>query len=305
MSRLESDRWTAAGLFVALALGTFVAAARAEENQTERTVKIGLVKSLLRDTPEAMYATVLHPMKALITCQTGYEGRLTVSATPETLGRDLNDGKCQLGVFHGFEFAWARQSYPKLRPLVVAINRDTRLHACLVVGRDSTARSLADLRGQTFALPSFSREHCRLFLERECLKCGKPLERFFSKVATPGNVEQALDLVATGRIAATVVDSAFLDWYRDRKAARFAQLRQVEQSDAFPAAVIAYNPDTLNPAMLNRLREGLLSACTNARGQKILSFCQITRFEVPPDGFDRLLADIARSYPPTADTKGR
>lgn len=305
MMGLRGMRLPTAGLLVALALTGPAAVARAEDKPDSAPVRIGLVKTLLRDTPEAMVPTVLHTFKTLITSQSGLDGQLSVAGSPEELGRDLTGGKFQLGIFHGFEFAWARQSCPKLRPLVIAINRSERLHALLIVGKDSRAGRLADLQGKTLALPQHTREHCRLYLERECLKCGLPLSRFFAKVCTPRNVEEALDLVATGRVAATVVDSCFLDWYREQKAARFALLKKLDESEAFPAAVVAYNPETVEPAVLDRLREGLLNASKNARGQNILSFCQITRFEPPSQDFDQLLTDIARSYPATADTKGR
>jgi ABC-type phosphate/phosphonate transport system substrate-binding protein len=302
MARQGERHFAVAGLLVALALsGT----ARTAEDLQSGTVRVGLIKSLMRDTPEALYPTVLHPMKALITSQTGLQGELSVVNTPEELGRELTDGKQQLGVFHGFEFAWVRQTNPKLKPLVIAVCHNQCLHAYVVVRNDAQVSSLADLRGQTFALPQFSREHCRLFLERECLKCGATMSHFFSKVTSAANVEQALDLVVTGRVAATVVDGVFLEWYCEHKAARFAELKKVAGSEAFPAGVIAYNPDRLSPTAADRLRQGLLNASKNDRGAKILGLCQITRFETPSEDFDRLLTAIAQSYPPTVDTKGR
>jgi ABC-type phosphate/phosphonate transport system substrate-binding protein len=298
-------RLTAALALAAFVAGNPVTPTRAEEKADGRPVRIGLVKTLLRDTPEAMVPTVLHTFKTLITSQTGLEGQLSVAGTPDQLGRDLTDGKLQLGVFHGFEFAWARQSCPKLKPLVVAINHSERLHAYLIVNKASEAGRLADLQGKTLALPLHTREHCRLYLERECLKCGLTLPGFFGTVCKPRNGEEALDLVATGRVAVTVVDSCFLDWYREQKAARFAQLKKLDQSESFPAAVLVYNPETVDPAILDRLREGLLNASKNPRGQNIMSFCQITHFEAPSQDFNQLLTDIARSYPATAETKGR
>jgi ABC-type phosphate/phosphonate transport system substrate-binding protein len=291
-----------AGLLVALLLSS---TARPEENLDNGTVRVGLVKTLMRDTPEVLYPTVLHPMKALITSQTGLQGDLSVVDTADDLGRELSDGKEQLGVFHGFEFAWARQTNPKLKPLVIAIGQCECLHAYVVTRNNVPASSLADLRGQTFALPQFSREHCRLFLERDCLKCGETMCHFFSKVNRAANVEQALDLVATGQVAATVVDGVFLDWYREHKPARFAELKKVAESEAFPAGVIAYNPDSLSATAVDRLRQGLLNANKNSRGLKIMNLCQITRFDVPSEDFERLLTSIVRSYPPPAETKGR
>jgi hypothetical protein len=40
-------------------------------------------------------------------------GELVPCGDADNLGRQLMDDKVQLGVFHGIEFAWARQKYPE------------------------------------------------------------------------------------------------------------------------------------------------------------------------------------------------
>src|SRR5262249_39463881 len=96
-----------------------------------RTIKIGLVKSLFRDTPESLLQWLSQPPKALMQAQTGLVGELQLRGDALNLGGLLNDKQVDLGVFHGFEYAWARQKYPNLKPLVIAVNHEQVLKAYL------------------------------------------------------------------------------------------------------------------------------------------------------------------------------
>src|SRR5437660_3858231 len=77
-------------------------------------VQVGLVGSLFRDTPPALAEVLAQPIKTLMQSQTGLTGQVQVASNTFDLSRRLKDGKVQLGVFHGFEFAWARRKNPGL-----------------------------------------------------------------------------------------------------------------------------------------------------------------------------------------------
>lgn len=244
-----------------------------------------------------MVRAVLQPMKELIVSQTGVDGDVIPSGDAMTLGRQLENEKVQLGVFHGIEFAWARQKFPRLLPLVIAVNKGTTLTCKVVVKADSKAKTMADLESQTMAVPRFTREHARLFLERRCQESGKCLSTFFTKVTTPACAEDALDDVIDGDVQAAIVDSVALDNFRERKPARFARLRVLQKSEAFPAAVIAYREGGLDDTRLQRLREGMIHANQTERGERMLNLCRITRFEPVPKDYNELLLSIAKAYP--------
>src|SRR5579875_2814158 len=146
-------------------------------------VRIGLIRSLFRDTSEPLMQVIMRPFKSLMEAQTGVQGQLVAGGDANDLAQRLKSGDCQLGIFHGFEFAWARQTVPELKPLLIAVpplapSRMERggggpyLRAHLVVAAEGSAKSVADLKGQVIALPYMSREHCRLFLERRCVPPG-------------------------------------------------------------------------------------------------------------------------------------
>jgi ABC-type phosphate/phosphonate transport system substrate-binding protein len=267
------------------------------EPAPSNTVQIGVVNSLFRDMPESMIKVVMTPLKSLMETQTGLSPQLLPGGDAEQLGKQLMDRKVQLGVFHGVEFAWARQKYPDLKPLMITVSQQRQFRAYLVVCCDNGATCFADLKNKTVALPRRSREHCHLFLERRCQACGQPAKTFLAKVTTPPDSEEALDNVVDGVAHAAVVDKLALDSYQERKPGRFTKLKIAQESEVFPAGVIAYRPGALDEATLERFRTGMLSANQTPRGKQLLTMCQIAGFERVPADYDQLLADILKAYP--------
>jgi ABC-type phosphate/phosphonate transport system substrate-binding protein len=290
-------------LVVAAGLAGLVPAPKAAGEEMMRTspVRIGLVATLFRDTPDTLVHAIMRPFKSLMESQTGLSGNLVPGIPPADLAQQLKDDKVQLGVFHGFEFAWARQKYSDLKPLMIAINKQRHLRAHLIVRDDVPAASFADLQGKSLAIPRRTREHCRLFLERRCEAGGRPAKEYFGKIVVPATAEEAVDDVASGTVQTVLVDGVFLDWYRQNKPSRFARLKTVQQSEVFPPTVVAYYANALDEATLQRFREGMIAAKDNPRSRQLMSFCQITAFEPIPEDYEQLLTTIAKAYPPSKD----
>jgi ABC-type phosphate/phosphonate transport system substrate-binding protein len=225
-------------------------------------------------------------------------GELVPGGDADNLGQQLIDNKLQLGVFHGIEFAWARQKYPELRPLCIAINQVRHLQAYLVVRTDCPVCSFGDLRDKCLALPNQTREHCYLFVHRQCQGCTEDPNKFFAKIATPPNVEEALDDVVDGVVQAAVVDGVSLDCYKRRKPGRSAKLRAAQTSEIFPAAVVAYRPGMLDEATLKKFRDGMISVNRTIMGRQMLTLWKLTGFEDVPADYDKTLIDIVKAYPP-------
>jgi ABC-type phosphate/phosphonate transport system substrate-binding protein len=264
-------------------------------------VRVGMVGSLFRDLPEPTAQAMMQPFSTLMESQTGLPGQVVPGGSAEHLGQQLAEDKVQLGVFHGIEFAWARQKHPELQPLMIAVNQCCHLHACLVVKKDGNVATLNDLKGQTLALPRFTREHCHVYIERRAGENGQALQGFFGKVTNPASIEDALDDVVDGVAQATVVDGVALDCYQRRKPGRFAKLKMIQQSETFPAAVVAYRPGALDEATVKRLRDGMVGAAKTPVGKQLLTLFKLTGFEQVPRDYEQTLSDIVKSYPPPAN----
>jgi ABC-type phosphate/phosphonate transport system substrate-binding protein len=266
-------------------------------------VRVGLVGTLFRDTPEPLIQVVLKPFKSLLESQTGVNGQIVASGDAENLGQQLKDDKVQLGVFHGVEFAWARVKTPTLKPLLIAVNQHRVLRAFLVVRQDSKATCCGDLQGQSLAMPRLSREHCRLFLERRCCKPGDSPDNTFKPLTISCDPEEALDAVVDGAAQAAVVDEVELEAYHKLKPGRCAKLKKLLESERFPCAVVAYNSGRLPESQLKVFRDGMIASRNNRRGKELLEMCRITGFEAVPADYEQTLTDIVKAYPPPAPAK--
>ncbi len=264
--------------------------------EAPKPIRIGMAKSFFLDVPDAMVQMLSIPFRSLMKNQTGLDGRLETSMDCFELGEKLEKNEIQLGVFHGFEFAWVKEKYPKLRPLMIAINKDRELSANIVLREDKNFTSFADLKGKQISLPKRSRGHCRLFLERRIEECGStPAD--FCKLCNHSNIETALDEVVLGNVECIVIDGVSLDCYRQIKPGCFKRLKIFKRSEIFPAAVVVYQPGNLRTSIINRFRNGMLNAHKNFRSRHLMTMWKLTAFEPIPNNYNAILTNIRKCYP--------
>ena len=259
---------------------------------------VGVVNSLFRDTPKDTVNSSMEPFVALMEKETGYRGEITFAKDAFDLGEQLTKDHVQLGVFHGFEFAWATQKYPEIKPLGIAVNQQRYLVAHLIVRNDNPVTDLAGLKGKSLAIPAGTKEHCRLFLERQCKAIGVEPGRLFAKTTKPANIEDALDDLVDGLVTAALIDDVGLKRYQARKPGRSARLKDLQKSVPFPATVVAYHPGILDEAALRSIRAALKKAPDTPEGRQMLTLWKLTGFEDVPKDYDKDLADILKTYPP-------
>jgi ABC-type phosphate/phosphonate transport system substrate-binding protein len=236
----------------------------------------------------------------LLESQTGVKSEVVISLDADELAKQLRDGHLQLGVFQGVELARERSQIPELKPLLLAVNRQPSLRAVLVVRKDCRASSAADVGG-SIALPRFSREHCRLFLERRCPWTCCSGDFAARGVTEPDDAETALNDVVDSKVIGAVVDSTALESFAKMRPGCFAKLKVLQQSERFPCSAIACMAGSLPEGLMGKFREGMARANESVRGQQLLELCRVTRFESVPDDYEQMLTDIAKAYPkPTA-----
>jgi ABC-type phosphate/phosphonate transport system substrate-binding protein len=263
-------------------------------------VKIGLVDTITRGIPDSWTQLAMRPFKTLMEAEIGLTSEVVNGGDALALAKDIQDDKVQVGVFHGHEYAWAKQKYPRLRIIALCVNKVQQAKVFLMVRSDSRAESYADLKGKRISVPRQGRAPCQLYLERRCVKPGTKPQKFYARIETPFAVPDALDDVVEGEVAAAVVDAVGLEEYRKTYASRGNRLRILAESEPFPCGVIAYRPGRLSKANVQKFCDGLLGARSTPQGRKTLQMLRLTAFELPPDNHDAILKAIARAYPPPA-----
>jgi ABC-type phosphate/phosphonate transport system substrate-binding protein len=240
----------------------------------------------------------LESLKSFIKEETGFDNDITRQKDWQELTDKMAKGQFQIGVYQGYEFAWATKDHPDLKPLALTVNVYRYPVVYVVTNKDDAAKDFAGLKGQSLALPDSGQPFLRLFVERECKAQGKDLKDFFSKVTTDKDVEDCLDDAVDGIVQAVAVDRAALEAFKQRKPGRFAKLKQVAQSPPLPPVVIAYYEKGLDDATLNHFRDSLLNAGKTEKGKTMLTLFHITGFDPVPKDFGKVLDDTRKEFPP-------
>lgn len=267
-----------------------------------QVLRIGTSGSLFQDT-EKKDNSAFESLRSFVKSETGYDNEILQQQGWEDLAGKLIDGKVDLGVFSGHEFAWGQEKYPKLQPLVIAVNKYRNRWAYVMVRQDSSVKDFAGLKGQAVALPHVGQTHLALFLDKLCAEQNATPQTFFARLTTPDNLEDALDDVVDGVVQAAVVDYVGLESYQKRKPGRAKQLRELLHSPPVPPPVVAYTKGTLDESTLQKFHDGLIQARQKEKGQKLLTLFKLTGFEDVPAGFNQVLEESRKNFPPPKNAK--
>jgi phosphonate transport system substrate-binding protein len=246
----------------------------------------------------------LETLRGFIKDETGLDSEITREKNWHELANKMAKGEFQIGVFQGYEFARAKEKYPELKPLAVAVNVYVYPVAYVIARKNANFTDFAGLKGHSLALVSEGPGYLRLFVDRQSQLAGSKPESFFSKIVSRSNFEDALDDIVDGVVDATVVERAALESYKQRKPGRFAQLKPVAQSQPFPPAVVAYYDSSLSEEDRTHFRNGLVGASGKEKGQTMLTLFRLTGFQTPPADLDKVLAETRQAYP-AGDTEAK
>ena len=304
--RQSSSRLTSRFFFLTFALAPFLAAVGITTGTAADkldVLRIGTSGELTGQTHGPREKAGLETLHKYIKEEDGMDNEILSQKDWQELTDQMAKGKVQLGVYQGYEFAWAQQKNPELKPLAIAINVNRYPVAHLVVKRDNAAKDFAGLQGQSLALPATGEGSLRLFVDRQSEVDGKTAKTFFSKVTTPDNVEEALDSLVDGKVQVVAVIRAALEAYKGRKPGRFKQLKEVAHSQPFPPVVVAYYGSVLDEGTREQFKTGMMNATNNEKGQTLLTLFHLTGFEAVPEDFDKVLAAAVKDYPPKDKAK--
>ena len=267
-----------------------------------RVVKVGVVRSLVRNAEPQLFQVVASTFSTVVKAQTGLDGELIAFNTPDDVRRGLENGELQLGVMYGVEFGWMKQKQPNLLPLMLNEIDPDALEGVVVVRHDSGVKSLKECRGKKVAIPATTRADTRLFLTQRCRSCGLPTAEMFGDTVTPPSIEEALDQVVDGQVAVAAVEQSGMKMFERRKPARFRRLHILEQSEKFPPSVIVYHRNKVDDAILAQFRDGMSTAHNSVLGSHLMKLMNVRQFAPAKNDFQHRVDQIVKLYPSPDDT---
>ncbi len=263
------------------------------QGEPAKPLTFGISPSLLKDLSLGQQKFLSEEFPLLIKDVTGLEGKLAQGKSFMEVAQKLLDGTNQFAIIPGVEFAWIQEKHPELKPLLAAIYRKPEVYGVMAVKKDSKYAKPADLKGQTLGLLRQGKMHVELFVHKETQS---DLGSFFSKVTEPDNAESALDDVLLGKVQAVAIDDAGLETYKEINPGKFKRLTVIAKSERFPPGIIAYDPQKVDPKVVERFRAGLLKAHLNERSRDAMTSFRITEFTSVPAEMDGWLKEIRSVY---------
>ncbi len=201
--------------------------------------------------------------------------------------RQLDQGWIQVGWICGLPYVWkADQSMP-LELLVAPVMQGKRYRdqpvyfSDVVVRRDSPWQTFDDLQGKTWAYNEPG-SHSGYYLTRSILAARGKGGDFFGRAIESGAHQNSLQMILTGTIDASAIDSTVLELELQRQPAIAEQIRII---DTFgPSPIPPWLVSTAVPlALRTQLRQMFLEMHTNPQGQELLAQGLIDRFVTVAD----------------------
>jgi ABC-type phosphate/phosphonate transport system substrate-binding protein len=265
----------------------------------KRPFRVGISNAIflvLESSSPTAAAIEMQPMTELFAAATGIRPTLQI-ADPDSLVRDLREGRIQLAALPGIEYAWQGSKARELVPLVVAEKNDIHLQALLLVRSEAKTKNIAELEGKRLAMPKNSELHVHLFLQKLIVDAGQKPEKFFGQSDKNQDTDSAIEDAISGEASAIAVDSQAWKAYQERKPERAKKLKVLAQSAIFPTAVFLAKPGSLSEADFKHVQEGLLHAHEKPFCRQILNCCRISQFLLPNAEYQQTVQSIVKDFP--------
>ncbi len=142
-------------------------------------------------------------------------------------------------------------------------------YSYIIVPKESTAKSLDDLKGKTFAFSDPLSNSGKLVPEYLLAKKGYSSSTFFSKTVYSGSHDKSIQAVAGALVDGAAVDSLIWEYLAKIKPEITAKTRIILKSEPYTTPPFVAHP-AMDPLVKEKLRTILLTAHTTPKGREIL-----------------------------------
>jgi phosphonate transport system substrate-binding protein len=252
---------------VALLLLVSPAAARAAE----------LRVSAIPDEAPTELQRKFEPLGAYLRQATGLDVKFLPVTDYAATVEGLAAGKLDLVWYGGFTFVQARRRTGNAIPLVQRVE-DAQFHSKFIVGAGSKARTLADLKGASFAFGAVSSTSGHLMPRYFLLRQGIDPDRDFAKVAYSGAHDVTARWVEAGKVDAGVLNESIWQRLVEEKKVDPAKVRVLATTPPYHDYNWTVRGD-LDPKIVDALRKAFLALDpANPAHKRILDLQRASRF---------------------------
>lgn len=196
--------------------------------------------------------------------------------------------------YGGFTFVQARRRTGTAIPLVQR-EEDAKFHSKFIVSADSKAKTLADLKGSTFAFGSVSSTSGHLMPRYYLLKNGIDPDKDFAKVAYSGAHDVTAKWVEAGKVQAGVLNESVLDKLFEEKKIDTSKVRVLWTTPPY----FDYNwtvRGDLDPRLVAKIKSAFLELDYSKPAHKAILDLQRTKKFIPTEPANyQMIEEAAKS----------
>ena len=212
----------------------------------------------------------------------------------------LYDGEVHVAWLCGLPYVREADRFdPRIDLLAAPVMRRARYGAKpvyftdLVVRREHPAQTLADLRGASVAINEPNSHSGYQVLRHALAEQGLPTG-FFSEVIESGAHQRSLELIESGEVDASPIDTTVLETEVRARPQLATQLRAV--ATLGPSPMLPWVASTrLAPAVRQRLRDALLALGTDAQSREAFEQAEVQGFAAVDDAWYGPIRQMSRS----------
>lgn len=219
------------------------------------------------------------PLGAYLQRATGLEVKFVPVTDYAATVEGLAAGKLDLVWYGGFTFVQARRRTGNAIPLVQR-EEDAHFHSKIIVAAGSKARTLADLKGASFAFGSVSSTSGHLMPRYWLLQNGIDPDKDFSKIAFSGAHDVTAKWVEAGKVDAGALNESIWQELVEKKKIDTSKVRVLWTTPDFYDYNWTVRGD-LDPKVVEKLRAAFLALDPARPEDKAILDLQRTKRFIP------------------------
>ncbi|OGG51221.1 hypothetical protein A3D72_00790 [Candidatus Uhrbacteria bacterium RIFCSPHIGHO2_02_FULL_57_19] len=217
---------------------------------------------------------------------------LTRSSYAEAM-KLIEEGGADIGFICSGSYVLLREKVPVEVIAAPEMYGRAEYRSYIIVPADSSAASLEDLRGKSFAFTDPLSFSGAFYPSQRALQLGDSPEKFWSKVLYTHSADKSISAVAYGLVDGAAVDGLIWDNLSAANPDIIARTKVIERSPWFGIPPIVAGPGQ-DPALVAGIRKVFLGMRDDPQGAVILDGMRIDRFNVPPaDWYDGLASVVS------------
>ncbi len=202
----------------------------------------------------------------------------------------LEEGKVDVAFICSSPYVMDNEKFGVELLVAPLVNEQPFYHSYIIVHKDSTIKTIDDLKDKTFAFVDPKSNTGRLYPAYVLAKLHETPESFFSRTLYSYSHNKSVEIVAKKRAAGAAVDSIVYNYMVATDSPYVQETKIIHRSQQFgiPPVVV---PPGLSPFLKSAIREVFLAMHTDPEGKRILDGMRIDKFvQVPDDNYNSIRA---------------